>query len=122
MSLMSNRPNSMPEVMNADHWKSWPEWLKTQCQKASEIFSQQGFPTKKNEDWRYTSLQTLLAHDWKQSDQTVCVSIKAPDNIQVIATDFVSALKKTPEDMEYYFSLFFNTPHQHAFYTFNTAL
>ena len=34
------------------------------CREAIEIFKNQGFPTKKQEAWKYTSLQSLLKNDF----------------------------------------------------------
>jgi Fe-S cluster assembly protein SufD len=34
---------------------------------AIQQFEKSGFPTKKNEDWKYTGLDSLLAIDWKES-------------------------------------------------------
>lgn len=34
-------------------------------QKALEVFEQRGFPTKKDEDWKYTSLKSITKHDYR---------------------------------------------------------
>lgn len=45
----------------------WPLWLRTQKEHAAERFESQGLPTKKNEDWKYTDLASLLSHNWQES-------------------------------------------------------
>lgn len=34
-------------------------------QKALEVFEQKGFPTKKEEDWKYTNLKPITKHDYR---------------------------------------------------------
>lgn len=38
--------------------------------KAFQHFEQQGFPTKKDEEWKYTSLKSLLNHDYNLFPKT----------------------------------------------------
>ncbi len=33
--------------------------------KALEVFEEKGFPTKRNEEWKYTNLKPILKHDYK---------------------------------------------------------
>ncbi len=94
-----------------------PHWLETQRQKAANQFSQEGFPTTKNEDWKYTSLRALSEKNWQKSD----AKLHFLDN-GLIVMDFFSALQHYPQEMEKYLPMFFNTTHQDAFYAFNTAL
>ena len=37
--------------------------------KAIKTFEQKGFPSKKDEDWKYTSLNAILKHDYSISPQ-----------------------------------------------------
>ncbi len=42
------------------HSKDMPSWLKTLKQDAIKHFSQQGFPSVRHEDWKYTPLSSLV--------------------------------------------------------------
>lgn len=44
-----------------------PGWLNTFRQPAREAFLNSGWPSKKHEDWRYTSLRSLEKHDFNWS-------------------------------------------------------
>lgn len=41
-----------------------PEWLKNLREKAFSYFTENGFPTVENEDWKYTNVKALAANQW----------------------------------------------------------
>ncbi len=45
-----------------------PRWLSERRNRAAVQFGAQGFPTRKQEDWRYTSLEPLLAEAFDDSE------------------------------------------------------
>ena len=42
-----------------------PSWVRDIRKTAIKRFQEQGFPTTKNEDWRFTRVRPLLQHDFK---------------------------------------------------------
>ncbi len=45
---------------------SQPEWLKDLRKKAFTYFTENGFPTTKNEEWKYTDVREITAVDWSE--------------------------------------------------------
>ena len=43
-----------------------PAWLRELRQAGIASFAAQGFPTTKNEDWKYTSVEQIASRDWKR--------------------------------------------------------
>lgn len=41
-----------------------PEWLKDLRRKAFDYFTENGFPTVKNEDWKYTNVKSVVSGEW----------------------------------------------------------
>ena len=41
-----------------------PEWLKDLRRKAFDYFTENGFPTVKNEDWKYTNVKAIAGERW----------------------------------------------------------
>jgi Fe-S cluster assembly protein SufD len=56
------------------------DWLATQRRRALEHFLQSGFPTRKDENWRYTSLESVLDESWML--QVEPVGILTAEDIQ----------------------------------------
>jgi Fe-S cluster assembly protein SufD len=52
---------------NSQEEPNWPLWLRTHKEQAAERFLNQGLPTKKDEDWKYTDLSGLTSHDWQKT-------------------------------------------------------
>lgn len=46
-----------------------PAWVRDIRSSAIDRFANDGFPTTKNEDWRFTRVRPLLQHDFRVSDQ-----------------------------------------------------
>src|SRR5690349_22829965 len=42
-----------------------PAWLKELRQAGIASFAAQGFPTTKNEEWKYTSVEPIASRDWR---------------------------------------------------------
>lgn len=56
-------------IYKADFQKSienskQPEWLKKLRQEAFEYFTENGFPTTKNEEWKYTDVREVVSGKW----------------------------------------------------------
>lgn len=41
-----------------------PEWLKNLREKAFQYFTENGFPTAQNEEWKYTNVASLGSNEW----------------------------------------------------------
>jgi Fe-S cluster assembly protein SufD len=48
---------------------SAPAWVREIRNSAIDRFAEQGFPTTKNEDWRFTRVRPLLQHDFRLLDE-----------------------------------------------------
>lgn len=48
-----------------------PEWLGELRQRAFEIFTEKGFPTVKQEDWKYTSVAPITNENWSVEPELV---------------------------------------------------
>lgn len=119
--------NNIQDLTNLNHqWAEGPEWLKKQSQQALKDFTLKGFPTPKQEDWKYTSLRHLLEKSWKKTEAVLTIrqKISIKSSAKVIALDFVSALQAYPDEVEKYFAHFFDSKSKSkdVFYDFNTAL
>ena len=41
-----------------------PQWLKNLRSEAFAYFTENGFPTPRNEDWKYTNVRELIGEQW----------------------------------------------------------
>lgn len=55
------------------------KWINDLRHEAIEIFDQKGFPTKKDEEWKYTNLAPLLKKDYKLFPESEEISIGFQD-------------------------------------------
>jgi Fe-S cluster assembly protein SufD len=69
------------------------EWLAAQRERALDYFMQAGFPTRKQEAWRYTGLGPVLDEAWGIQAEQVAEHVKAADIARFgIADDAVARL------------------------------
>lgn len=47
-----------------------PEWLKNLREKAFAYFTENGFPTVQNEDWKYTNVKEAASSDWTLNNES----------------------------------------------------
>ena len=47
-----------------------PEWLKNLREEAFAYFTENGFPTVKNEDWKYTNVAPMAKADFQIADDS----------------------------------------------------
>jgi Fe-S cluster assembly protein SufD len=57
--MMSGATNAGAWVAAYSDQHDWPEWLRNRRQAALLRFSERGFPTQRDEDWRYGNLSVL---------------------------------------------------------------
>lgn len=59
-----------------------PEWLKDLREKAFRFFTENGFPTPQNEDWKYTNVSSVVSGRWsvvgEQSEESISNADVAP--------------------------------------------
>jgi Fe-S cluster assembly protein SufD len=60
-----------------------PRWLDDRRRAAEERFRAQGFPTRKHEAWRYTSLEPLLGHDFLAAEPVTALQPSDLDELLV---------------------------------------
>ncbi len=51
-----------------------PEWLKNLRETAFQYFTEKGFPTMENEEWKYTSVKEIVNGEWSASDEKSLLS------------------------------------------------
>tara|TARA_Y100000588_G_C14255122_1_gene925093 strand:+ start:1328 stop:2593 length:1266 start_codon:yes stop_codon:yes gene_type:complete len=119
-------------------------WLSDLQQKALDDFCRLGFPTKKNEEWKYTSTASFLQHEFKAfQDNSVSKQIKSDIPVElsldiinglisnlkaiqsalpkgVIVTTLEDALANHQDLIKPYLSKIFE--HEHGFQALNTAM
>lgn len=66
-------------VFDAASNSSFPEWLKNWQQAGRDAFAQQVWPTRKTENWKYTSLKSLTQAPWQPAQ---AASGSATDGVQ----------------------------------------
>ncbi|MGI8812562.1 MAG: Fe-S cluster assembly protein SufD [Pyrinomonadaceae bacterium] len=64
-----------------------PQWLRDIRKRAFDEFSFAGFPTVKNEDWKYTNVAPIIAGDWK-IDPPVAIAEVIDTEIQTLLSQF----------------------------------
>ena len=71
MSNTSNNVNNFQEQFKQlKHRNSAPDWLKNIRENGFETFSAAGFPSKRDEEWRFTDISSFLKTDFKLSRNT----------------------------------------------------
>ena len=59
-----------------------PEWLKNLRERAFRFFTENGFPTPQNEDWKYTNVSSVVDGQWsavsEQSEESASSAEIAP--------------------------------------------
>jgi Fe-S cluster assembly protein SufD len=63
-----------------------PSWVKDIRASAADQFAEQGFPTTKNEEWRFTRVRPLLQHDFMLPD-TLSPSGFSPETLRGLSFD-----------------------------------
>ena len=75
------------ETIYSNHFReslalNQPEWLKDLREKAFRFFTENGFPTPQNEEWKYTNVAPIAGGQWSavsgQSEETVSKTQIAP--------------------------------------------
>lgn len=67
-----------------------PDWLQTRRAQAAARFSERGFPNRKEEAWRYTSLDPLLSQSFQVADQPL-TALDAGDIDEFLTGDATAA-------------------------------
>ncbi|HNX68997.1 MAG TPA: Fe-S cluster assembly protein SufD [Candidatus Omnitrophota bacterium] len=82
--------------------KTEPEWLRNLREKAAVVFAEQGFPTVRDEVWRYTDLTPLREISFEISGAQSEVQVEGLSaGVQVLS--MTEALKAFPEVLEKHF-------------------
>jgi Fe-S cluster assembly protein SufD len=69
-------------------------WLKELRQKAFDYFTENGFPTPKNEEWKYTNVGNVSSEQWSVSSKSVASALADASNMDsTLLNSHVSAFK-----------------------------
>ncbi|MEJ2577441.1 MAG: Fe-S cluster assembly protein SufD, partial [Gammaproteobacteria bacterium] len=63
--------------------RAGPAWLNELAGAANEVFRAQGFPDRRNEDWRYTTLSKLLEQAWVPAVPNTAVQFSDLDDLLI---------------------------------------
>ena len=88
--MMLNRQETDPYLLDFRHYQKngagrGPQWLKELREDAITSFARLGFPTNRNEDWKYTSVGSLAATVFKRDEQ-------GGNDTKAVAEDAIRAL------------------------------
>ncbi len=89
MSVFTNAYQSLATARQAD-----PAWLKAWRADAFDRFAAAGLPTRRNEEWKYTSLRAIGDHDFGLTAESgVCepstLAFLSPDDLVLVFVDGV---------------------------------
>ncbi len=93
-------------------------WLLDLKQKARRDFEKLGFPSKLDEDWKYTSSAKLLEHTFVAAKKSTLSTNSAPNG--VVMLPLTEAIESHAELIQPYLGQILE--HTHGFHALNTAL